>query len=156
MTSGQFSNGRKAGEREHVRLRRAVVAAALDGPASGDQVRVIREREDDLLPVPVTAEVGVRLPVLLFPPLPGVAPGVFAGLLAPPGFQLIGACRAGQIVVVDPGGGKLAAVLAQHVPRGQRHRVGPQARGHLRQDMPEPGIGGAESLGVKLLGVVAD
>jgi len=63
------------------------------------------------------------LPVLLLAPGPGVLAGVLAGLLAPSGFQFIGACRAGQPVVVDPCGGELAAVLAQHVPRGQRRLI---------------------------------
>ena len=145
---GQLDHGGEAGEGEHVGLGRAVVAAAGDRPARGDQVRVVREGQGDLTAVAVAAQVGAGLAVLLLAPVLRVLAGALAGLLASSGFQLIRACRAGQVVVADPGGGELAAVLAQHVPRGQRRVIGPQRRGHLRQDVAEPRVGGVESLRV--------
>ena len=125
---GQLDHGGEAGEREHVGLGRAVVAAAGDRPARGDQVRVVGEGQGDLAAVAVAAQIGAGLAVLLLAPVLRVLAGALAGLLASSGFQLVRACRAGQVVVADPGGGELAAVLAQHVPRGQRRVIGPQRR----------------------------
>ena len=156
MRVGQLDHGGEAGEGEHVGLGRAVVAAAGDRPARGDQVRVVGEGQGDVAAVCVAAQVGVCLAVLLLAPVLGVLAGALAGLLASFGFQFVGAGWAGQVVVADPGGVELAAVLAQHVPRGQGRVIGPQRRGHLGQDVAEPGVGGVESLRVVRLRVVAD
>ena len=156
MRVGELDHGGEAGEGEHVGLGRAVVAAAGDRPARGDQVRVVGEGQGDLPAVTVAAQVGAGLAVLLLAPVLRVLAGALAGVLASSGFQLVRACRAGQVVVADPGGGELAAVLAQHVPGGQRRVIGPQRRGHLGQDVTEPRVGGVESLRVVRLRVVAD
>ena len=145
---GELDYGGDAGEGEDIGLGRAVVAAAGDGPARGDQVRIVREGQGDLTAVTVAAQVSPGLAVLLLAPVLRMLAGVPAGLLAPFGFQLVRACRAGKVVVADSGCGELAAVLAQHVPRGQRRVIGPQRRGHLGQDVTEPRVGSVESLRV--------
>src|SRR5207237_6945815 len=120
----------------------AVVAVGGARPARGGRVRGVGGGRGAGAAVGVAAQVGVCLAVLLLAPVLGVLAGALAGVLASFGFQFVGAGWAGQVVVADPGGVELAAVLAQRVPRAQGRVIGPQRRGHLGQAVAERGVGG--------------